>query len=295
MPPEPCPPLRPWEWDIHLEYYVAVDKTEAAFADFERQTRSPESLTAHGRLVVVLGGEGCGKTSLINRCIASTQKNLKAVGVASIIVDLTVEAKNNQSIAERMRHVCDSLIDQLDVDQRLDKEILEELRRKESPEKAYSYLSMVLKRIAATDDADLAVIVLLPPSDDLAEEVVKYSDLVRPRLLFFAESSYLAANRGWQAKLTRSGPAPPIVLTVGILDPRDGYVFARERLSRHHGKIPMLREDAMNELQDKKPDLAIGQVQRLLFEVYEGVLQQEQPVEEVTMTHITDHILQAWH
>lgn len=288
MTPDPCQPLRPWEVPAHLDYYVPVDKTEAAFSEFQRQTRSPESLVAHGRLVVVVGGQGCGKTSLINRCTASIHETLVNIGVTPVIADLTTEGMSNQTIPDRMRHVCTILIDQLTLEQRLDNNTLDELTgRIDSPERVYPLLSRALKRHADAGD-NLAVVVLLPPSD-LVSEIIKYAGLVRPRLLFFAESSYLEAHSGWQSRLPPA-PAPPIALAVGILETRDGYVFSEERL-RHHGdgRMPRVSEKTMNKLQDYKPSLTIGQLQRLLFGVYEDLLGRDTPVTEVTLEHITEY------
>ncbi|MGH3902813.1 MAG: hypothetical protein ACRDTE_01225 [Pseudonocardiaceae bacterium] len=289
MTPNSYQPLRPWDVAEHLDYYVGVDKTEDAFREFELQTRNPESLVADGRLVVVLGGQGCGKTSLIHRCTASVCGTLRTLKVTPVIVNLTREGMLNHAIPARMSDVCSGLIDQLDIDQRLNRSILEELKsRKDSPVDVYSYLSKVLQRQANNGD-DLVVVVLLPPSD-LVEEIINYARLVRPRLLFFAESSFVNEHSGWQSRLG-SSCVPPIRLAVGILEPDDGFLFADTRLESHRGDgiTPSVSEATMDELQKKRPALTIGQLQRLLCGVYGELLKQPTPVPEVTVQHFKDY------
>lgn len=294
MRENPYQPLRPWKEPAHHDYYVRVDRTEEAYSEFTQRIDGPESLT-HGRLVVVIGGQGCGKSSLVNRCAAWVHNVLRADGITPEIIDLTMECADNQSITDRMRHICRLITDELALRRRMNRGTLSELKaRQDSPEQLYRYLSGVLDLAAGTG---LALVVLLPPSQDLEEEIVRYAGLVHPRLVFFAESSYLEATGGWRAELdraTRNRPAPPIVLTVGTLVAGDGSRFAAARLKPPDGGMspgmPDLSQDAMTRWAEARgAAVSVDQMNRMLIGVYQWILKQATPVEEVTYDHIAEY------
>jgi hypothetical protein len=292
MRDNPYQPLRPWKEPAHHDYYVRVDRTEEAYSEFKQRVDGPESLT-HGRLVVVIGGQGCGKSSLVNRCAAWAHSVLRAGGITAEIIDLTMECEDNQSIRDRMTQVCSLITGELALGRRMSRGILSELKaRQDSPELLYRYLSGVLNLAAGEG---LALVVLLPPSHDLEEEIVRYAGLVHPRLVFFAESSYLEDRGDWRVKLeraTRARPAPPIVLTVGMLQNDDCWRFAHDRLERHDEDrmIPRVSETTMSRVvQARRTAWTIEQLQRLLFGVYGEILQRSAPVTEVTFEDITEY------
>jgi hypothetical protein len=293
MTANPYQPLRPWDEPEHAGYYVAVDRTGSAFAEFTEKVADPLSLVTYGRLVVVLGGQGCGKTSLVNRCAAWVQTSLADHGVTPMIFDLTRTSRDSQPTPERMSAVCAMIIDQLELDQRLAPPVLAELRsRQRSPDPMYHYLSLALDRLAARGGTPLAAVVLLPPSQELRMEILEYARVVRPRLVFFAESSYLDPQGSWQAGLDRASPAPPIALTVGGLEPEDGWLYAQARLRGHDGgkPVPIVRRETMDRVvRAPGPSLTIEQLLRLLFGVYDEVLARPAPAAEVTFEDITEY------
>lgn len=286
-------PLCPWDDLGHYDYYVSVDRTQRSFDEFTVQLSGDVgSVLKQGRMVITLGDEGCGKSSLNNRCVAWLSNRLTELDITPLIVDLTMLTAGNAPVAtvERMRQVCEALIDQLEVDRRLDGGVLAELRsRQEAPDKMYHYLSLVLTRIASSGP-NLALLVLLP-SADLAPEIVKYVSLVRPRLVFFAESSTLKPDGSWQSGLDRLGKAPPIMLSVGQLGPEDGWRYVEHRLRRHDStvQVPSLHRETMARVvQPGGPSVTIARLARLLFGVYEAVLASPAPPPEVTFADITN-------
>ncbi|WP_214411922.1 hypothetical protein [Sphaerisporangium fuscum] len=75
-------PLCPWRYRGHWDLYVPVDHTQQAFEEFCEQAADVDELAATGRLVVVSGVEGSGKTALIHRCVYILQRGLAgALGV----------------------------------------------------------------------------------------------------------------------------------------------------------------------------------------------------------------------
>lgn len=72
-------PLRPWRLRGHDRMRLAVDQTDDAFRDFLAQVDDVNDLASGGRLVVVDGIEGSGKTTLIHRCVDDLRTRLAGV------------------------------------------------------------------------------------------------------------------------------------------------------------------------------------------------------------------------
>ncbi|GII60304.1 hypothetical protein Skr01_03890 [Sphaerisporangium krabiense] len=69
-------PLCPWRIRGHHLLRVEVDDTEEAFQSFRRRLGGVRDLLEDGRLVVVNGIEGSGKTTLIHRCVDDLQSRI---------------------------------------------------------------------------------------------------------------------------------------------------------------------------------------------------------------------------
>jgi ABC-type uncharacterized transport system fused permease/ATPase subunit len=61
-------PLCPWRLEQHIDYYSSVDHIGAAIKHFETAINSWNT-SATGNAVFVSGDDGCGKSSLIHRCV----------------------------------------------------------------------------------------------------------------------------------------------------------------------------------------------------------------------------------
>lgn len=253
----PLRPLCPWRYTAHDEFYVDVNHTLAAFQEYTRRMATAETLREDGRLVLVTGESGCGKTALINRCAHWTRGRLAEHELSGVIVDLTRDG-SQQSVDERMRLVTERLLDELAHNGLLSPEALagfEGVR----PGRVYAGLGNVLP-------GNVVLIVLLPPAEVIGE-IVAYAGLARRRLLFFAESSYL--DHAQVSRVRESVPEPPITLSVGPLNPGDVQRFVEDRLDRHRrrGNYPRISVETMNKA--AMPLRSIAQLQLILCEVYE--------------------------
>ncbi|MER7458256.1 hypothetical protein [Micromonospora sp. NPDC126480] len=276
-------PLNPVRNEGHLSLYVPVDNTERAFEEFCRQFADPSYLRDDGRLVLTAGGRGCGKTSLINRCAHWLQQQLRAANLIGEVIDVTKEAQDNESMADRRAKACKALLDKLYERKVFASKLAYEHRH--SPDDALSMLPTCLA-------PDRVLIVLLPPSEDLTEELVQYTADARRRMVFFAETSYDLPDEH-RRRMDRAGALPPVHLRVGRLNPTDAGIFARERLSSvPPGALPPVADTALDEFTSHRL-VPIGEIQRLLYGLYEQLRVQNDRPEEVTFHHIVHHFLRT--
>lgn len=286
----PDGPLCPFHVPDHERYYVPVDNTQEAFEQFQEQMGDLLGLRDEGRLVVVSGQRGCGKTALINRCASWLRDTLGPRAIEGKILPLTQECLDSQSIKRRMNHVFQCVVDDLWRHKRLSKEdhIRGLKEQRDDLGIAYRYLSSVL-------DDDLVTIVLLPPSEDLVKEVSEYAKYARKNIVFFVESSYVNYMENFWPSIREASRMPPIRLDVGLLGERDGWRFAQAR-QEHYSDAETFRRVSETTMLRVTEDwkTSIGQLQALLFGVYrelndESSLAGKVISDEVTYGEITNY------
>jgi hypothetical protein len=262
-------PLRPWERTAHRDYYVDVDGTEAAFQQYQQELGDLSGVLEDGRLVLVTGESGCGKTALINRCADWTVLELAGRGWKGLVVDLTgcLPEDEELSIQQRLEQVCDQLFDRLVDARALRPEEVEATRSdRNNPQRVFPRLAHLLLD-------DVVLLVLQPSPNELLDEFVRYAkQLSSPRVLYFAESAYFGADD--LAELVRRLEAwvPPVTLLVGKLDAGDQFRFAKDRLLRHTdaGTYPQLSDQAVELL--SRICQSVAMLQRILHGTYERKL-----------------------
>lgn len=279
----PDDPLNPVREMKHTNYYVDVDNTAAAFGLFQDRLSDPTSLVTDGRLVIVAGPEQCGKSALINRCAHWVQERLLGSRHSARVFDLTRLVELTETKADRRRSVCRALIDRLwqagaVTDQRL-------LELRGQPDEAYLYLAGAVQE-------KFVAIVLLPPSGELARELVQYARDAHSKILFFGESSYESYVETAWPELEHAGSAPPIYLTVGSLTKQDAGRFAHDRLRRSPTgpALPPVTADTLDRVTEKRP-MSIGELQTLLYGLYEELRLEPDLTEEVTYQYISEFYL----
>ncbi|PPK67615.1 hypothetical protein V5P93_005358 [Actinokineospora auranticolor] len=281
----PLRPLCPWERPEDEGYYVPINHTAEAYEEFTAQMGALRWLDSGGRLTLVTGDSGCGKTSLVNRCVGWLLRALQERYQRGVVVDLSLGPKTRQSVDERMAGVCALLFDRLLQEKVLDGERAAALReRLAQPERFYRYLAGELP--------DEVVLVVLLPATDLVDEVVSYAHLAGRKTLFFTESSYLDERH---AHLVRQGtakvPIPPVALRVGSLRTGDVARFAADRLGRHdRGHFPTMSATTVRSMAG--PLRSIAMLQRVLSGVYEDRKNRGDrysDTDEITFADITEY------
>lgn len=302
----PHAPLCPHLNKAHDTFYVEVDDTEKEFGRFQKTMKSVGRLAeGGGRLVVVTGEKGCGKTSLINRCIAWLRDELAEAQLKGEIFALADSAKPHQSIMLRMGQVITDLVDDLRDEQRevgpqhinrLERRIreIEDTSDEETHvtkvDRVYRYL------VHDALPADRIAIIVLPPSSDLAGEFKNYADFARhPRIVFFAETDYVEdVSRVWPG-IHMSDRMAPILLKVGLLSADDGWTYAHARQGSDSAdpSFPRVSKETMRRVTGEGV-VSIGRLHWLLHGVYEELVSQKTPGDslpfrEVSYDHIADY------
>ncbi|MEV8442094.1 hypothetical protein AB0425_32350 [Actinosynnema sp. NPDC051121] len=261
-------PLCPLKYEEHERYYVPVDHTEEAFAQFKAAIGDVSAVKRDGRLVVAVGDELCGKSSLLNRCAAWMSKELADAATEVHVLNLVDACEVNVFRPERQRQVYTSVVDELERHELLLPSKVTVLReREEKLASGYFYLSRNLRR-------DAVLVVLLPPSE-LPEELVGYAQFAQERLVFMAEIAEAnLSDRKW-SDVAGASASPPILLQVGRLKAGDGWTFveSRHRLHPNGADSPKVTEKAVQQVISAW-NPSIGQLQRLLYGIHNEMLDQ---------------------
>ena len=271
-------PLNPVENPELMERFVDVDDTRVAFEQFQRDFADPRWLD-HGAIVIATGRTQTGKTALLYRCAQWLTENLGAPGKNVVVFDCTrVPVTAGKAIDERMREVCSYLKEELFgagviVDDRL--------LSADSP-------GGIISRLPKAVVPEVVVVVILPPSDDLTHEITQYAQLVPKRVMLLTETAFVETAEDAYALVERSR-AVSSVLELGPLKATDGDLFYNERrgLYPDEAAVPPPTDGTLERI-IKARDTTIGDLQKLIWEVYDDIPRRNDAVPEVTYEHITD-------
>lgn len=276
-------PLQPWRVDRDSLFYVAVDNTEEQFSLFTARLSQPQSLIDAGRLALVTGHAGCGKTSLVNRCALWAHEQLKASGIQSVIIDLTQEVTLSEPADTRIRKVFNRLVDELGQAGLINDMALNSLLSMgDQPGRGYARLRTLLL-------GNPVVIVLLPPSGPLVDEVEQYASFARQRILFFAESSY--AQDMVTMCQTSSRTASVIYLNIGLINNGDGWAFVRNRLQySNSSSVPAITEATVRRMVRNWNNMSVKTLEQILHGVFERAIAGSR--KRITYNDIGDYVIQ---
>ncbi|MEU3642842.1 hypothetical protein AB0E59_05605 [Lentzea sp. NPDC034063] len=258
-------PLCPHTDPTHEDFYVPVDHTLVAFEQFKASIGNAAKIRANGRLVVALGWDGCGKSSLLNRCATHLKSVLRQNDGQCLVFSFVDACRDSDTVEEREKAVYQCLIDELENRDMLLPKHREELRERTLKLK-YRYLSNFVL-------GNTAVVILLPRTE-LEQEVESYAHWTHRNLVFLAESRQVEAVRGHWAKIrSASQGSVPIQLEVGKLEPDDGWAFVQARNGhRSDGEVyPFVSKETIRAVIAAK-EFSIGELHNLLFRLFEEIL-----------------------
>jgi hypothetical protein len=284
LPDSPGKLLCPWMYPSHRELYVDLDNSKQAFEEFVHAMGSPTTLSDYGRLALVTGDSGCGKSALVHRCVDWVVEELKRNGLPSMPVDLTrvLHGRPQMEIEKRLSRACDSLFTRLLKQHVLKTEDAEYLRPdRDDPDRVYPLIPEAL-----VDNRVL--IVLLPSPGDLVNEVIRYAALVEPRMLFVVESALFEERNVYEIRNSPGALIQPITMSVGELQPGDAKAFIKDRLTRHsdRGIYPGMTEETMEAV--ARLLQSVAQLQRALSGTYGTLLHSGQRYDKNSFVTVDD-------
>lgn len=225
-------PLCPWRYEEHEGLYVAIGSSATEFANFT--TAFDESVEALRIASVVLagGGEGCGKSAFINRCIAWLARSIEGCGFE--IFDLTDEVMPGAEARVQVGHLSRRLVD-VSVLRELFAEGSDQQRletKADDPHQAIPLFAELLRRTGRHG-------ILIVPALEVLELLKTYASLARPGITIFAETS--ADDVFAAARAIRTG-ARLLSYRLDVLDRDDGWRFIQARLDRDGAGIKISQD-----------------------------------------------------
>ncbi|WP_326916448.1 helix-turn-helix domain-containing protein, partial [Actinophytocola sp.] len=260
----PMRPLCPWREPSHRDYYVDIDGAEQAFKEFVAEMEDVTPILHYGRTVLITGDPGCGKSALANRCVDWLSQRLSDQDWICEIIDLTAVllGRRELSIEHRVSLVCDQLVAKLIPRGLLRPDsVADLLPDRDQPWRVYPLLADAL--------LDRTALVILLPSIDLVDEVLRYAALTDGRILFVIESAMLNPEQVSDIVRSLESWVPSVALRVGPLRPGDVRRFVSDRLDRHlaSGVYPRVSQETMDAVEPAVESIA--QLQRIFYGVFE--------------------------
>lgn len=278
----PHQPLTPWAEATHGTYYVEVDRTEEAFQSFLDEAGEVTDLVRRGGLVVVSGNRGCGKSSVLNRCVHWVDQGLKDLKHVPFIADISLELESAGTERE-LDSLALRLLEQLEDRGQLKHAALEQLRARDAAGRLNGLSSLV-----GFGREPSALLVLLPPQE-VHQALVSLAELVRPGIIFFVERVLSGDGSDWTSQVRGRFPQP-IEVSVGSLKNHDAWLFAGDRINRHDKRatIPKIAELTMRQWQLNRGEVTIDELQKFMFNLYEDALAVTPPLAEITYDYIAN-------
>jgi hypothetical protein len=285
--PDPGEALDPLSGDPAevLKQYVDVDHTEEAFRQFSGIFPTPAELMKRGQLVVAMGMDGGGKSSLINRCAWAVKEKLDAAGLQPLLIDTRGQAAVTDEIEVRINQVADYVLLALRSEGMLTLEGSDLGRIESAPAALYSRLGLLLK-------GNVVVLVRLPRAE-LIDEIVQYAQLSHPRLVFFAELRGKFGLDALRSGMEGSYHRRPIALEVGPLGAGHGEAFVNSRFeqSEHPNLDPKL-EPAVVEQMISSRQPSIREFQKFLYLMYERLRASSNSPTNITWEYVLESYYQ---
>jgi GTPase SAR1 family protein len=226
-------PLCPWRVSEHLSYYVPVDNTEAAFRSFETELTSWHGNVTR-RTVLIYGDDGCGKTSLANRCAYAVKMTAQSKNSSLKLHIVPLPSANGPSARtaeQKAHHALQSLIDSIIYSPNF----LVETDIKYIKE-AQSDATLVAQRLEAKLSQSECALVVIQPGLEIPRELDFFVELFRrTNIVLVLETESREVYEHSTKKYGPEADTPILRLDVGRLNEDDCINYVQERLKMLNG------------------------------------------------------------
>ncbi|MEU8238101.1 hypothetical protein AB0C07_07650 [Actinoplanes missouriensis] len=285
---DPRKPLNPVEDSQHDELFIDVDSAKEAFEEFQSILDTDHAFDRGGAMAIAVADKQFGKTALLNRCAYWMKREIGARAKAARsrttahIIDLRFlegELPAALTAPERVNTVCHHLMKKLHGGRHLAEAWQDEGQRE---------ARLVLPYLAELLVRDTVLIVMLPRTDDVIDELLSYANLVPKRVVMLAETSYVGRLEEYSSRLKRTATVP-VLLRLGTLRPEDGEKFYNKRRERHASdrSIAEATPEDLRWLVTVKPT-SVGELQQLLYGLYDDVRRRRSPAQQLTRDVIAE-------
>jgi len=221
-------PLNPCVCEDHEKYYAPIDNTQLAFDDYKDYLKGFSNVPQ--RHAVLFHGEtGCGKTSLMNRCLKlyhDTIWKLNGDTLAPYIIDVRSENLVAKSAEDKVTSILDYIyvtLGEETIAPNLQDEFGNQLGKKTSV--SLKFLENQLKRYKR-------LLIILFPELSTEEDVKAYmNDFYRLNWVLYFETENLGISQYCKRHFRSTSISPVKCLEVCPLNKEDGDIFIQKRLS----------------------------------------------------------------
>jgi energy-coupling factor transporter ATP-binding protein EcfA2 len=235
-------PLNPYSFVEHEQYYAPVDETQVAFETYNNFLNSVSNMPK--RHAVLFHGEtGCGKTSLMNRCLkVITDTNWKLDGDQLIpyIIDIRTENMVAISAEQKVNAILDYIHDTLD-EEHVSTELYETFG-----EQLGKDTNIVLRFLERQMKRYKRLLVILFPDISTIEDIREYLNyFYRSNWILYFESEELSIVQYCRRHHRTTSSSPVKCLEVKPLRENDGILFVESRLSLLHSNNVIFEVEAL--------------------------------------------------
>lgn len=222
-------PLNPCSHDEHMQLYASVDNTQSSYEEYQAFLDIFSGIPK-GHAILAHGASGCGKSSLVYRCINrfnaySWRRNGKSL--TSYLLDFHFEKFSNLSAEEKAAQINELIAEALEeaqITERLSEKFLEKLDA--NPIRALKFLEIQFKQ-------KNVIPIIYFPNVETSSELDEYlNSFFRSNWILFFESINPNVLQKCKLKYPMASSSNPVkILEVHPLTPQDAVPFLETRLS----------------------------------------------------------------